>query len=548
MSGTVPDWVVAAARAHPDVEAVVDARFRWTYADLEAVSRGLAGAMLSAGIGEGSRVATLLADDAAAVALVHALRRLGAVQVPLNRRAAAAELGAQLGQAEADAMVHDPGRAGLAVSSIVHRPAVPLFRVAALLARAMRPRAMGDVPHPAALRDEVELGAIATMVFTSGTSGRPKAALLTHGNHVASADAWAAFLAPGPDDRWCACLPLYHVAGMAMIHRASRWGIPLEVHERFDPPTIDAAIDRGASLVSLVPPMLERLLDARAGRRFPSTLRAVLLGGGPLPAGLVTRSVEAGIPVVPSYGLTETASGVVALASREASARPGSAGRPLPGAEVRIGTPDGPAPAGELGEILVRGPMVFAGYEVLPPERRGAGPAIDEGAPRDSALVPQAKADGRAGGIATVSGAHESDTSRTGQWDPGGWFRTGDIGSLDADGYLTVADRRDDILVSGGENVYPAEVEATLLLHPSVADAVVVGIPDDRWGTVPVALVVLHPGADADDGVLAAHCAVRLARYKVPVAFHRVPVIPRSDGGKLLRREARTMVPGLPRP
>ncbi len=510
------DWLLEVARATPDRPAVIDdAGTRWTFAELSAAARRLALGLDATGVRAGDRVAALLADGAPFVALVHASRLLGTVLVPLNRRAMPAELGPQLAEAGARVLVCDgttavaaraaSGSAG-AASGSAGEPEPLVLGVDELERLGARP----DRGWTDRLRDVVELAAPATIVFTSGTTGRPKGAILSHGNQRASATAWAAFLRPRPSDRWLSCLPCYHVAGLAMIDRAVHWGVPLVVHRRFDPAAVARAlVDDEVSHLSLVATMLRGLLDAEEGRPVPAALRAILLGGGPTPAPLVREAVGRGFPVVPTYGLTETASGVVALLARDAALRPGSAGWPLPGVELAISArdhderslpepPDAHARPGEIGEILVRGPMVFAGYDGRPAETAAA------------------LADG--------------------------WLRTGDLGAVDEAGCLTVVDRRDDLLVSGGENVYPAEIEAVLLAHSAVDDAAVVGRPDARWGSVPVALVVARPGFPVDSDELIAHCRARLAAYKVPVAVRLVAALPRSGGGKLLRREVRAML------
>jgi O-succinylbenzoic acid--CoA ligase len=309
------------------------------------------------------------------------------------------------------------------------------------------------------------------------------------------------------------------------VWRAIGAGVPLRVVPAFDAEAVLDALRRGpASHVSLVPTQLVRLLDASdasggvraaaggvdaAGRdtghpAHPAPaqpgLRAVLLGGAPIPPGLVTRALAAGWPVVPTYGLTEAGSGVTALATVDAAARPGSAGRPLPGVQLRIAEPtvDG------TGEIQVRTPAAFSGYL---------------GQPEATAAA----------------------------FDPDGWLRTGDVGRLDADGFLHVLDRRDDLLVSGGESVFPAEVEATIVEHPAIAEAGVVGRPDPTWGAVPVAAVVLRPGALAPTSAeLRAFCLARLAPYKVPVGFFVVVALPRTASGKLRRAELRAALAGAP--
>jgi O-succinylbenzoic acid--CoA ligase len=221
----------------------------------------------------------------------------------------------------------------------------------------------------------------------------------------------------------------------------------------------------------------------------------MLLGGGPAPRPLLERCARLGVPVSQTYGLTETASQVATLPPQDALRKLGSAGLPLLPTEVRIERDDMPAGPGEVGEIVVRGPSVTPGYLDRP-----------------------------------------DATARA--W-RGGWFHTGDLGRLDEEGYLYVLDRRDDLIVSGGENVYPAEVEAVLLAHPAVADAGVVGVPHAEWGQVPVAVVQRRAGTAVTPEELIAHCAARLAKYKVPAAIHWQDALPRNAAGKLLRRVLR---------
>jgi len=257
------------------------------------------------------------------------------------------------------------------------------------------------------------------------------------------------------------------------------------VHRRFDPEAVARALDDdGITVVSLVAAMLDRVLAARRDRPPPPALRCVLLGGGPTPAPLLERAVAAGLPVAPTYGLTEATSQV-------ATRPPGAAGGlvPLPGLDVRIAGEEGrPLPPGEAGEIVLRGPTLFAGYHARP---EATARALRAGA-----------------------------------------LHTGDLGRLDGDGGLHVLDRRTDLIVSGGENVYPAEIERVLLDHPHVVDAGVTGVPDPRWGARPAAWVVLRGG---DGAALPAFCRERLAGYKVPVAFHAVDALPRNALGKLQR-------------
>ena len=316
-------------------------------------------------------------------------------------------------------------------------------------------------------------------MYTSGTTDRPKGAILTYANHWWSAIGSVLNLGLLPDDRWLACLPLFHVGGLSILLRSVICGFTAVVHLRFDAREVNRAIDeQGVSMVSVVSAMLDRMLAERGGRPYPSTLRCILLGGGPAPLPLLERAVQAGAPVVQTYGLTETASQVVTLAPEHALTKLGSAGKPLMGSQIRID---------DDGEIHVVGPTVSPGYLHRPP--------------RD------------------------------------GWLRTGDLGYLDNEGYLYVLDRREDLIISGGENIYPAEVEATLIAHPAVREAGVIGLADAEWGRRVAALVVLEPGQTATPEELIAFCRMRLAGYKVPrrIAFRES--LPRNAAGKLLRRD-----------
>jgi acyl-CoA synthetase (AMP-forming)/AMP-acid ligase II len=228
----------------------------------------------------------------------------------------------------------------------------------------------------------------------------------------------------------------------------------------------------------------------------PGPLRVVLLGGGPIPGILVEQSLARGIPAAPTYGLTEAASQVATLAPAELALAGHTAGRPLPDTEVRIARDDGTA-AGidEPGEILVRGPQVMRGYLDRP-----------------------------------------DDTARA---LAGGWLHTGDVGALDAAGRLRVLDRREDLIVSGGENVYPAEVENALFGHPAIGDVAVIGVPDDRWGEAVKAIVVLKPGLKATADEILAFARTRIAGYKLPKTIDFISELPRNPSGKVLKRELR---------
>ncbi len=487
-----PEWLRQRARVSPERLALLCGEERWTFAEMERQVAGVASRLAAAGVSAGERLALLAGNGAGFVHMVYAVPQLGAVLVPLNVHLTTPELLRQVEDCEAALLVHDEASLEKAAALSAARRGLRCLPLADLAAEASRTSVPGGDTQ-----DLIDLSAIHTVIYTSGTSGAPKGAMLTFGNHWWNALASVLNLGLREDDRWLACLPLFHMGGLAILLRGVIYGIPVVLHESFDAVAVNRAIDEdGVTIVSLVPTMLGRLLEERGRRPLPARLRCLLVGGGPLPMSLLEECVRRGWPVASTYGLTEAASQVATLTPEEAVGKMGSAGKPLFPTEVRIGGQGGKeAPPGAPGEILVRGPTVTPGYF-----RR----------PRDSAEALR-----------------------------GGWLHTGDIGYLDADGYLHVLDRREDLIVSGGENVYPAEVEEVLRSHPDVADAGVTGLPNEEWGQMVVAAVVLREPARMSEEALLAFCRERLAPYKVPKELRFVTNLPRNAAGKLLRRELR---------
>ena len=498
--------------------AVVDGPVRWSWIDLHERARAVAAGLRAAGAGPGSRIALLTQPSAAAIAALHGIALMGAAAAPVGRGLTPVELTAAVAAIDPHLVVHDKDRAAEAVA--LGRPVIALGQLLTMAGGPAtadttaggpdRPSACGPATADTVARGpataETDEGAPAAIVLTSGTTGRPKAVVLSGTALRVSAEAWLAVLPPATG--WVLAVGLGHVAGLGVVWRAALDGVPLVIVGPSDSGAILAALtgDLAPSHVSLVPTQLLRLLDAAdaaadvaaahayaKGATPPPSLRAILLGGGPIPVALVERALAGGWPVVPTYGLSEAASAVTALPTSEAARHPGSAGRPLPGVELRIDAADRDG----IGEIVVRTPARFTGYLHDPDE---------------------------------TAAVLTSD----------GWLRTGDLGRLDGDGRLTVVDRRTDRIVRGGLNIAPAEIEAVLLTHPAIADAAVVARADATWGQVPVAAIVLRPGApDPGDEALVAHGRAHLAAAKVPVAFVRVVELPRTASGKLRRAEVR---------
>jgi O-succinylbenzoic acid--CoA ligase len=476
-------WLEQRAASDGARVALHDAAGDVRFAELRARARRRAAGLARFGVGAGARVAALLPTGAELVELFHAVDALGATLLPLHLRLTHDEHAFQLADAGPRVLVHGGESWAERACALHEATGVPIAAIGALDGPARAPAGGDGAERPLAL------------VYTSGTTGRPKGALLSRRAFRASAAAAATLLGARPDDVALACLPLYHVGGLSLLTRAVLAGSAVRLHEQFDPERVSRALDReGVTTVSLVPTMLERLLDARGDRPPPPSLRLVLVGGAAAPEALLARAAEARFPLAPTYGLTEAASQV-------ATRPPGRDGGlvPLPGLDVRVRGDDGAwLPAGQEGEIVLRGPTLFSGY-------------------------------------------HRRPDATAAAWSDG-WLRTGDVGTLDASGALRVLDRRADLIVSGGENVYPAEVERVLLEHPDVADAGVAAVPDGEFGGRPAAWIVLRAGADArvDDAGLARFCRERLAPYKVPRAFRAVEALPRNALGKLQRARLAT--------
>jgi O-succinylbenzoic acid--CoA ligase len=414
----VDAWLPRAAARHPDRPAVN----RMTYAQLHREAERGARRLAARGARRGDRVGIELPPGDAFCIALHACLLLGAVAVPIDVR---------LGVDERLAVAR-----GAAV--VVHEPL------------------SGDEDRDVRLARWHDLDAVAIVVHTSGSSGAPKPVELTYGNWLWSTIGSCVALGLDAGERWLCALPLSHVGGLSIVLRAAITATTAIVHERFDTERVLYALGRedGATMVSLVPTTLARLLDA--GLRRPAALRWALLGGAPVSPGLLGRAAAQGVPVAPTYGLTEACSQVTTL------------GVPLFCTRVRLARD---------GEILVSGPTVAP----------SAGPVL----------------------------------------------RTGDLGAWNADGVLHIVGRKADTIVTGGENVAPAEVEGVLESHPAVVEAAVHGVPHAEWGEAVVARVVVR--ADVSEADLRAHCAARLASYKVPKAIRFADTLPRTRSGKLVR-------------
>jgi O-succinylbenzoic acid--CoA ligase len=499
------DWLRAQALAQPEGLALTFGNVRWTWCELDAAVDGWCGRLAGLGLCAGAIMATHLPNVPEHVMLVLAAARLGLVLAPLNTRLTTGELVVQLAHLKPTALICNSNELCDAVSPHVG-VSVTLAQLPNL--QSPIPNLQSPISNPQSPTPNLQssspfaLDSLQAIVFTSGSTGAPKGVELTFGNHFYSAVASAARLGTLPSDCWLSCLPLFHVGGLAIIFRACLYGITVALHERFDLDAINAALDmQPITIISLVPTMLKRLLEAR--RSFPAALRLVLLGGAAADESLLRECVQRGIPVAPTYGLTEAASQVATLAPQVATLAPtgaarklGSVGKPLLFTQVRVVSEQGcDAPANEIGDVVVRGPTVMRGYFNNP---QATAHAIG----------------------------------------PNGELHTGDLGYLDDDGDLWIVQRRSDLIVTGGENVFPAEVERALRMHPAVRDVLVMGLPDVEWGQRVAALVVLQKDANLSAEGLIEVTRSRLAGYKLPKVIQFVDQLPTLANGKIDRAKA----------
>ena len=459
---------------------------------VEALSTWLA----HRGVRSGDRVAYWGANHLALLETLFATTRIGAICVLVNARLAPAEAeyilqdsGAAVlffgrDQAEAVGMISGRIPAGLLVdvdgtgAGVVFTPTPEL----------------DPVPEVSCVLDDP-----AVLMYTSGTTGRPKGAVLTHGNLFFNDVNVLIENDIRPDEVCLAAAPLFHIAGLnGLVLPAFLKGGTIVVHRRVEPEAIFTAIqDMGVTSLFAVPAMLDALAHHRLFNQTDlSSLRTIVVGGAPVPERILRVWAERGVAVQQGYGLTETAPAVLKLASEDGIRKAGSAGKPQFLVDVRLVAPNGrPASPGEIGEIQTMGPNVIGEYWQRP----------------------------------EATAAAFAD----------GWFRTGDAAVQDEEGYYWIRDRYKDMYVSGGENVYPAEVESALLNVPGIAEAAVIGVPDEQWGEVGKAFIVPERGVQLTSEEIRSALGDALSRFKIPKQIEFIDRMPRTSTGKLLKTDLR---------
>lgn len=490
------------ALSFPDRLALSAGGRQWTWKQLHDEAGPIAAILQHEyGMEPGDVIATAMENSAEHVILLHAIFLCGAAAAPLNTRLTTAERDRQLAFLAPGLLIaqEPPSNSNIAQkapedSNIAQVPASQRTVSASQLMAAVR-----SDSEPEFLSVDPDDNRLCSILFTSGSSGAMKAVPHTWHNHRSSAMGSAANLGVRGDDNWLCIIPLYHIGGLTIVTRSLLYGTAMTVQQGFDTAAVlEALHNRSVTLLSVVPTMLQRLLQSEkfSAETLP-LLRAILLGGAAASRGLWESACERELPVLGTYGLTETCSQVVTASPEAVQLMSGSAGRAIDGAEIRIQSEDGTDVAnGAVGEICIRGEMLARGYF------------------RNPELSAERFVDG--------------------------WLHTGDVGLLDANGCLHVLGRLDDMIVTGGENVYPTEIEDVLLRHPSVADAAVIGVEDAEWGMQIAALVVLRE--EVNFSQLESWCRAELAGYKIPRKWRKGETLPLTASGKLLRGEVRRMM------
>ncbi len=489
------NWFLQRSLRTPERVALRFEGESWTYGQMQRCIENCAARLRALGVAEGGRVAFLGLNQPMFLFSMFATLRLGAIFVPLNFRLTGPELAF---------MINDSGAAVLIVDAQL-RPAIApveneLTSIKALLA-AEDETLWRDSASPAAAHVPSREDDIAMIMYTSGTTGRPKGAMLTHGNFWWNNANTMHVLDIVQNDVTLTAAPIFHIGGLNVTTLVTlQKGGLVVLHRSFDPgkALADIAAHRVTTMFG-VPAMFQFMaLHPSFEQTDLASVRVLVVGGAPCPVPVLKAYLARGVPMQQGYGLTETAPMVSFLGPEYALGKAGSSGKPPLFTEVKLVDGDGrPVVApGIQGEVLVRGPNVTPGYWHLPEATRAA---IDDD----------------------------------------GWFRTGDAAYLDDEGFLFISDRVKDMIISGGENVYPAEVESGLMRHPAIAEVAVIGAPDDKWGEAIVAIVVLKTGHSVTLDELRSFAGEFLARYKLPSRLETIAALPRNATGKILKYQLR---------
>ena len=505
---TIPyyDWIAHHAGRRPKTLAIHDLQTgrKLTYADLDQRTNRLVAALAALGITKGDRVALLAPNCPEYFELQFACGRLGAIMLPLNWRLTVPELEYILGDSTPKLLVHDSSFAEQAKALSKNRleidPERPDSDYELALAKA------GEAPAPEALTHD-DIGMV---MYTSGTTGHPKGAIITHGMVFWNCVNLGIPALITPETVQLVVLPLFHTGGLnCYANPVLHAGGTILVMRTFDPgQALDAISDPSLGITHFfaVPAPYQFMMQHPKFQSADlSRLRIAGVGGAPCALSILETWTARGVPLVQGWGMTETSPAGTMLDAADAIRKLGSAGKAMMHTAVRIVDDEGnDLPPGSIGELLIKGPNITPGYWNKP---------------------------------------EATESSFT-----DGWLHTGDAARQDEEGFIYIVDRWKDMYISGGENVYPAEVENVLFQLPQVADAAIIGVPNERWGEVGMAIIVRKADQDLVEGDVIQHCLGQLAKFKVPQSVAFVDVLPRNATGKVLKRELRVQFVGRDAP
>ena len=481
MEQTIPHWLTKQAFLHPEKTAIeLENGEKVSFYSLKKMSEAFARKLAALNIKKGTHVGLLSNNNLDLVIAIHALTYLQAVAVLFNIRLTKRELNYQFDDSDVSIIITT---SKLAEEKSLRFKNVQLFETIKKVQE-----------KQISLTQELHLKDPFTIMYTSGTTGQPKGVIHTYGNYWWSATASALNLGLHLNDKWLATLPIFHIGGLSIFIRSVIYGISVYLMEKFHPKAVHESImNNGVTIISVVPIMLKKLIDELQDHVYPSTFRYMLLGGASAPKKLLEKALENKIPVFQSYGMTETTSQIVTLHPSYNLHKIGSSGKPLIPAEVKIIHRD----QSGIGEILVRGPMVTKGYYNKPSVNR--------------------------------------------ERIQNNWLHTGDLGYFDKEGFLYVVDRRNDLIISGGENVYPSEIEQIIMEMNGIKEAAVIGKKDPTWGEVPVAFIALKDKTISKEEILA-YLRENIASYKVPKEIYFLERLPRNATNKIVREKLRLRI------
>jgi fatty-acyl-CoA synthase len=502
VAGLPPDGLLGRIRhwatSDPERPAILSDGEVTTWGAFDERSARLAGGLAAEGIVTGDRVGILMRNAPEFLETFVACAQIGAITVPLNTRLTAAELNGIAADAGISALVTD---AGFEAATAALAALLPPDRTFSLDGAGPGVRALSDLLAGPPLRAEAEPAPETQLciMYSSGTTGLPKGVVLTHGNVLGIAASLVASDGLTPADRAVIPVPLAFTGALiSIVTPFLHTGGSLLLEQHLDAERLlDDVEQKGVTFIGAVPLVYQTMANSPTfAQRDLSNLRIAKSGGAPVPESILRTYQARGVPMIGAYGITEGGGFNISLQNEDALRKLGFAGLPVKGQRCRVVREDGSdAAPWEVGELLIAGPTVMAGY--------WANPDATAEAIRD------------------------------------GWLHTGDLALVDEEGYYKIVDRKKDMIISGGINVYPAEVEIALAGHPDVLEVAVIGVPDERWGERVTACVVARPGSDLDAGALGEFVADLVADYKRPKHYVFLDALPRNMAGKILKRELR---------